>query len=272
LEAKANYTLVGLVILTLVGALIATALWLSVGFEKKPFNTYAVYIRETVSGLNEDAAVKYNGVKVGNVRKIKLNLRDPRQVQILLNIEAGTPITNSTYATLISQGITGVSYVGLAASSSDLTPLEKLPDQPYPIIPAKPSLFNQFDKALSNVSNNVNKVTERIQQVLDDENTANFKKILENMTKFSGELTTTIHKVNGMAVDIGAAGVQVQDSMRLGKNTINQISQDLVPSASALLRRLNIIAGNLEVITNTMKQNPAVIIRGSKPPQRGPGE
>lgn len=272
MESKANYNTVGLIVLILFGALVAAALWLSVGFDQKPYNTYAVYIREAVSGLSEDAAVKYNGVKVGNVRKIKLNRRDPRQVQILLNIEAGTPITTSTYATLISQGITGVSFVGLSADSSDLTPLEKLPDQPYPVIPAKPSLFNQFDKALSSVSNNVNKVSEQIQKVLDNENAANFKKILENMSKFSAELTTTVNKVNGMVIEIGAASMEVQSSMRLGKNTINQISQDLVPSASALLRRLNIIAGNLEQVSFTLKQNPAVIIRGAKPPESGPGE
>lgn len=272
MESKANYTTVGLLVLMLFGALIAAALWLSVGFDQKPYNTYAVFIREAVSGLSEDAAVKYNGVKVGNVRKIKLNRKDPRQVQILLNIEAGTPITTSTYATLISQGITGVSYVGLAASSSDLTPLEKLPDQPYPVIPAKPSLFNQFDKALSSVSDNVNKVSAQIQKVLDNENAANFKKTLENMAKFSGELTSTIHKIDGMVVDIGAASIEVQDSMRLGKNTISQISQDLVPTASALLRRLNVIAGNLEDLSFTLKQNPAAIIRGVKPPEPGPGE
>ncbi len=44
--------------------------------------------------------------------KLNLSQEDPRRVEMLLNIEEGTPITVSTAATLISQGITGNTYVG----------------------------------------------------------------------------------------------------------------------------------------------------------------
>ena len=60
--------------------------------------------------------------------------------------------------------------------------------------------------------------------------------------------------------------------MGSGKNTIDQISQQAVPSATSLLNRLNAIAANLEKVSNEMRQNPSVVIRGSKPPQPGPGE
>lgn len=300
MESKANYTAVGIAVLILFGALIATLLWLSVGFDKKLYNTYAVYINEAVSGLNEDSAVKYNGVKVGYVSKIKLSKKDPRQVQILLSIESGTPITVSTYATLISQGITGTSFVGLAASSNVLTPLEKMPGELYPTIPAKPSLFNQFDRVLRDVSDNVNKVSVQLQKVFDTENVANFKQSLANMQTFSNviaknsqninqslqnadiflknmavvstDLKVGVRKFNGMAKEITIAGAQVNESMRAGKNTINQVSQDLVPSASLLLKRLNAIAANLEELSQSMRQNPSVIVRGSTPPESGPGE
>jgi len=300
LESKTNYTAVGLIVLILLGALIATGLWLSVGFDKKLYNTYAVFIHETVSGLSEESPVKYNGVKVGYVNKIMLNRDDPRQVEILLSIESGTPITVSTYATLITQGITGNTYVGLSATSGSLRPLEKLPNARWPVIPAKPSLFNQLDKVLQDVSTNINKVSLKLQNVFDDENLANFKKtmahmetfsaviannseainhslknadaFLNNMKNVSGKLEASVHKFDAMTVNIGDAGKQIADSMKAGKGTIDQISQEFLPPAATLMRRLNIIAANLEELSSTLRQNPAILLRGTTPREPGPGE
>lgn len=307
MEAKTNYTVVGLVVLILTGALIATGLWLSVGFDQKQYKLYAVYIHEAVSGLSEESPVKFNGVKVGMVRKIELNQTDPQQVRLLLGIEEGTPITTSTTATLMSQGITGTSYVGLSASSSELTPLLKAADEPYPVIPAKPSLFTQLDSALKDVSENVNKVSLEIRRIFDNENAMYVKKTLANMEIFTDviaqnskninqslqsadiflknlssvsedlpeiahELKLGVKKLNGLAATISTAGEKVSSTMEAGKTAIDKISQQTIPPTVTLLRRLDLIAANIEKVSAQMRQNPAVVIRGTTPPQPGPGE
>jgi phospholipid/cholesterol/gamma-HCH transport system substrate-binding protein len=307
LESKTNYTIVGLVVLILTAGLLSAALWLSVGFNQKEYSFYTVYLHESAAGLSEDSPVKYNGVKVGFVKRIRLNKNDPRQVEILLSIEQGTPITTSTSATLISQGITGVTYVGLSAGSPTLTPLQKMPGEPYPVIPAKPSLFNQLDSILKEVSENVNKVSNQTQRIFNEENAtyiknslANIEQLtavfardsshidhslvsadlfLENMAKVSKdfpqmlqELKTGINKFNSLAESISIAGKDVSKTMVAGKNTIDKLSQQTIPPAVVLLRRLNTIAANLEKVSNEMRQNPSVVIRGTTPPKPGPGE
>jgi len=299
--------MVGLAVVLLSAALIAGGLWLSVGFDQKKYTIYAVYMHEAVSGLSEDSAVKYNGVQVGSVLKIELSHIDPQLVKILLNIEDGTPVTTSTTATLISQGITGTTYVGLSTSSSDLTPLQKLPQEPYPIIPSKPSLFNQLDSVLKEVSENVNSVSLELKQVFDQENILNLKKSLANLQKFTDviasnsknidqslkntdtllkniakvsdelpeamrELKNSAHKMGTMATNISQAGVSVTAAMDAGKITIDKISQQAIPPAVTLLRRLDTIAANLEKVSTQMRQNPSVVIRGNTPPAPGPGE
>jgi len=84
LESKANYTVVGIAVLLLTAALLSTALWLSVGFDQKKYTIYAVYLNEAASGLSHDSVVRYNGVKVGYVKSIDLNVSDPQQVILLL--------------------------------------------------------------------------------------------------------------------------------------------------------------------------------------------
>lgn len=307
MESKTNYTIVGITVLILAAGLLSTALWLSVGFNQKVYAFYTVYLRESVSGLSEESAVKYNGVQVGFVKKIKLNKNDPRQVELTLSIEKGIPITTSTSATLISQGITGVTFIGLSAGSSDLTPIQKMPGEPYPVIPAKPSLFNQLDTILKEVSDNVSKVSDQAQRIFNEENATYIRNTLANLDKLSTvmasnskninrslksadvflanmaivsedfpnilkELKAGVHRFNIMATDISHAGKSISKTMDAGKTTVDKLSQQTIPPAVLLLRRLNAISANLEKVSNEMRQNPSVVIRGTKPPQPGPGE
>lgn len=299
--------MVGLSVIILTAGLLAVALWLSVGFDKKKYNIYAVYTREAVSGLTEESPVKFNGVQVGYVLRIELNPTDPQQVKVLLNIEEGTPITISTWATLISQGITGTTYIGLSASSSDLTPLGKIPKEPYPIIPAKPSLFGQLDAVVKAVGDNVNKVAVKINNIFDDDNAEHLKKILANLEAFTqvikendkqisqtlrntnvliknltkasnnipaliDELKTSAVKFNSMAEALSEAGKKVGGAMDAGRITMDKLSQQTIPPAVSLLHRLNNIAANIEQVSAQLRQNPSVLVRGTTPPKPGPGE
>jgi phospholipid/cholesterol/gamma-HCH transport system substrate-binding protein len=307
LETKANYTIVGGVIVVLFGALLSAGLWLSVGFNQKEYSSYTVYLTESVAGLNEQSPVKYNGVQVGVVKKIQLNTNDPRQVELTLSIESSIPITTSTTATLISQGITGVTYVGLAAASSDLSPLQRMAGEPYPVIPAKPSLFNQLDTIIKEVAENVNKVSDQTQRFFNEENALYITRSLANLEEFTAviagnkgsinnslksadiflanmatvskdfpnilnELKTGVHRFNSLASDMSTASKNVTGAMVSGKNAANKISEETLPPAIILLRHLNTISANLEKVSNEMRQNPSVIVRGTKPPKPGPGE
>ncbi|HAT5936626.1 TPA: MCE family protein [Legionella pneumophila] len=307
MESKTNYTIVGLIVLILTAGLLSAGLWLSVGFNQKEYTSYTVYLKESVSGLSVESPVKFNGVQVGYVKEIKLNKNDPRQVELLLNIEKSTPITTSTSATLITQGITGVTYVGLSAGSSELTPLRKMRGEPYPVIPSKPSLLNQLDAVLKEVAENVGAVSEKAQLIFNEENADNVRKSLANIERITEiiadkgqtidsslnnldvfvanmanaskqfpqlikDLKTGISKFKSLADNMSAAGKDVSKTMIAGKNTIDQISQQAIPPAVILLRRLNAISANLEKVSNEMRQNPSVIIRGTKAPKLGPGE
>lgn len=269
MEAKTHYTIVGFCVVLLCAALLGSALWLSTSYDKKNYTSYIVYLNEAVSGLNVDSAVKYNGVPVGSVYRIKLNPNNPQQVRLLLHIERGTPITHSTFATLISQGITGTTFVGLSASSGDLTPLKKRFGEPFPVIPARPSLLNQLDHVLKEVSENVNVVSVRIKSVLDDENINNFKQSLANIRKFSNIMSV---RANKLTKELTSAGENISSTMKAGKSALNKISGEAFPPTMQLLHKLNHVADNLEKVSNELRQNPSVIFRGTKPLTPGPGE
>jgi phospholipid/cholesterol/gamma-HCH transport system substrate-binding protein len=286
LEAKTNYTIVGLAVLFLASSLLAAALWLSIGFDQKKYCLYTVYVHEPISGLSEDSVVKFNGVKVGFVNKIELSQLDPQAVKILLKIEENTPITTSTRATLITQGITGTTYLGLSATSSTFVPLQKTPGEPYPVIPYQASFFNLLEKNMTDISvglkrvlskknaENLKKSLSNLQKITDifADNNENLQKSLRDLPKLIAEFKVSAHEFGSMANDVAKAGRQVSSTMQAGRNSIDKISQQAIPPTVLLLRRLELIAANLEKTSAEMRQNPAVIIRGSAPPKPGPGE
>jgi phospholipid/cholesterol/gamma-HCH transport system substrate-binding protein len=245
--------------------LITVGLWLSVGFERKSYNNYLVYMKESVAGLSEESAVKFNGVKVGQVTNIEFSKVNPQQTKILIRVQQGTPVTTSTYATLITQGITGTTYLGLTPSGSTFMPLQRTPGEPYPVIPAKPSFFNQLQK-------NIKEISDGFKSFLTKENAANLNTALKELPKLVKDLRSSSHEFNQLAESMAETGDEVTSTMKAGKDSIDKISQQALPPAIILLRRLDVIASNLEKVSEQMRQNPGVLIRGTAPQRHGPGE
>src|SRR3990167_263035 len=99
MEANVNYTVVGLFVIILTAAFVFGIIWLSSGaYWEKEYQTYQVFMQESVSGLNIDSPVEYNGVNVGTVSYISIDQKNPKLVQVLLSIKQGTPITLGTRA------------------------------------------------------------------------------------------------------------------------------------------------------------------------------
>lgn len=300
MESKTNYTLVGLFVLVLGSATIFTSLWLSVGLHNKVYHTYAVYMNEAVSGLSEQSVVKFNGVVVGYVKEVALNHEDPQQVRILAEIEAGTPVTTSTTATLMSQGITGLTYIGLKAGTKSNHPLKKEAGEPYPIIPSRPSLLLQLDRAAKDISENFKDVADSVQNILDKDNaialknslrnieelTETFAKqsktmqdiliktnhFLENASRGSDQFPETMENLKKMGRRLAHAGESISETMEEGKITLKTINNQALPPAINFIDKLDRVASNIDALSKELKHNPSMIIRGKTPKRLGPGE
>ena len=279
METKSNYTFIGLAVLTLIVGLISSALWLSVGFDRKTYDTYLIYMDEPVSGLNEESPVKYSGVKVGFISDIQLSPSNPTRVNIIVKIEHDVLITTSTEASLVAQGITGNTFLGLNATTSTRKRLKKKPNDPYPVIPYKPSFYFQLENKINRLFdedniNNMRLIIKNLEEIAQTfkKNDPNIDQSLRELPRLINALETSASRFNSMATNVSVAGIQFTQTMKLGKHTINQLAQQTIPNMIILLRRLDHIASNLEVVSNQLRQNPAIIIRGTAPPKPGPGE
>lgn len=279
MESKVNYTIVGIFVIGMLTAIIVMALWLSVGLSNKTYRYYRVYMNESVAGLSIDSPVQYNGVTVGHVTEMSLNEKNPQQVKLLLAIETDTPITESTTATLMSQGLTGIAYIGLRTNSADLKPIQMEPGEDYPVIKTSPSLMVRLDTAVSELTVNLNQISEELHSVLDTENRQALKETLQNINELTGtlannskELTSTLKSVNTFMANSAKASKQFPELLKNGQMTLQILNEQTLPTVNALITNLTTTSNNLLITSKTIKQNPSVLLRGETAPPPGPGE
>ncbi len=251
METNINYTVVGTFVIVLVAFITLSIIWLSAGFSVEQYTTYEVLMKESVNGLAVDGQVEFNGVNVGTVKEIEISQQDPHVVILLLSIKSNTPITEGTRATLNMKGLTGIGYLALIDKATDTKPLKALSGQSYPTINTAPSLLVRFDTAMTQLTESLHQVSVSIQSLLDQQNLSAIKKILQTMQ---------------------TATQSLPELLQTSRRAMQVITMQTLPAANQAMINLDIITRNMASVSEDIKQNPAVLIRGKQPQVLGPGE
>lgn len=272
MESKVNYTFVGIFVIGLITALILIGIWLSTQWKGKIYNIYAAYMSESVSGLALNSPVKYSGVKVGYVSSITLDPQNPQHVRLLMKIETTAPITETTTATLVEQGLTGVSSIELHAGANHARPLLAKPGELYPVIKTAPSLFTRLDTAVSEFLIRLNKGMDMIDKTFDPRTQESFRRSIKNIDN----ITTTL---SGNMKNFDESMLHIQTFIKKGEIATDQLNVGLKAFSGQTLPQLNQLLGNLTItstqlneVGDQLAQNPSVLIKGRTEPAKGPGE
>jgi phospholipid/cholesterol/gamma-HCH transport system substrate-binding protein len=278
MESKVNFAVVGAFVLILGALLIGGILWLSSGKSyRKAYDTYLVYMSESVSGLSLDAPVRYRGVQVGGVRRIALAPGNPEQVQLTLDIERGTPVKQDTIATLRVQGLTGIAHVELSGDSRDAPALKAAPGEKYPVIRTGPSLMLRLDTAVTALLTNLNRSSESINALLDEQNRIALRRTLANLERLSGtlahaELPQLLKRIQRSA---DAFDRMANETARAGSNTagaIESVRTEALPEARQAITELRELSASLRRFSEALERNPGMLLQGRPAVPPGPGE
>src|SRR6476660_360616 len=111
MENKSHALLAGIFTIALLTAAILIALWFN--RDRVEWVPYEIATKLSIPGLNPQAAVRYRGLDVGKVDDILFDPNAVGQILVRISVRPDTPITQSTFATLGYQGVTGIAYVQL---------------------------------------------------------------------------------------------------------------------------------------------------------------
>ena len=192
MEADKRYFLEGLFVILLTAAVVFGFLWLAKAGGRDDV-LYRIHFEESVSGLALGDPVKFNGVDVGTVDAMAVDLADPRRVRVDVRLHRGTPVRTDTRAVLKLKGLTGTFFVELSGAgpqARDLlaaTPAGQVPEIPADksslatVIDLLPEVLNKFSALESQTSQAVSQASQTMGKVAGLERDA--KKVLGNINE-----------------------------------------------------------------------------------------
>ena len=156
---KTSKFMIGLFVIIGVSIGCIAIIWLGASKYFEKGGTYVTYFDESVQGLQKDSTVKYRGVDVGRVEKIRV-APDNALIEVVMKINLKGELQRSHIAQLKPAGITGIVFIELdrkGPGEQDLSPKISFASE-YPIIASKPSDIKQILSGVQGVLENLNKI------------------------------------------------------------------------------------------------------------------
>lgn len=218
MENRAHALIAGAFVL-LLGAAAAFAVWWF-GGDRLQTRDLIVVTTQNIGGLNQQAQVRYRGIRVGRVESIRLDPDDVRNILLQIRIDAAVPVTHGTVAKLGYQGVTGIAHIQLEETGQDTRPL--LASATPPRIEMQPSLIDELADSGRATMVEARRFLANINALLGPENRASMGQTLQHLQQASARLEGTL--------------AQVQQT--LSPAAVRDLQQTLAEGA-ALSRKLN---------------------------------
>ncbi len=201
-------------------------LWLASVEIDQEFTSYDIIFESAVTGLSEAGDVRYSGIKVGEVSRLTIDPNDPSRVIARIRVDATTPVSVDTNATLEFQGLTGVSYIQLSGGGPKSEKLEAPEGQEVASILAEPSVFEAIFSGAPDVLASVGRAALMVQQILGPENQQSATSILESVDTITGtiaarseEISSLIENTEKLSADLSESTAQIK-SLTTGLNRL----------------------------------------------------
>jgi len=190
--------------------------------------TYVTYFDESVQGLQGDSIVKYRGVDVGRVERIRV-APDNKLIGVVLKVSMRENLADNTMAQLKAAGITGVMFIELdrrKPDEPDLSPKLNFPTE-FPVIPSRPS---EMRRIISQIDGLVAKIDQ-----IDTQG-------ISNQLKFTGKAVEDFFKGKEMKTILVKLGSTTTNLDKITHPT-GRLEEVLVDSRETLKSMRTLLAG-----------------------------
>ena len=255
METRANYVIVGIFTLVAIVSAFAFVYWASGIGERGETTMLRIRIPGSASGLGRGSAVLFNGVKVGDIRRVYIDVMNPTVAIADAEVDRLTPITKSTQADVGIAGLTGQANIELRGAN-----------------PTEPNLLDEAEQqgTMAEITANPSAVTNLLQTAQDIFKRAdNVLNSLETFTRdVRGPLTPTAQNVEKFS----QALADNSDGIDKFLTSVSALSEELagvsgkldgtLKAAEDLLKsvdreKIQNIVGNVETFTRSLKEQSA---------------
>ena len=233
METRASHVLIGAFAFATLILGFLFVLWLGKLSLDREWEYYDIVFTEAVTGLTVGGAVQYNGIQIGEVRKLSLDPKDPARVIAHARVAGDTPVKVDTRAKLALTGLTGVAVIQLSGGTANAAPLQRRPGQAYPTIVADTSALQKLITSSEDIITSLNDVVLRVSSLLGQENLDKIDATLDHIEQITSE-------VSGKRTDIGALITNLRDASEGIEATLQR--------ADAMITRMEAATGKAEAL------------------------
>jgi phospholipid/cholesterol/gamma-HCH transport system substrate-binding protein len=180
MENRSYALMTGFFTIALLVAAVLVGMWLNRDrSERVPFE---IVTTQSIPGLNPQATVRYRGLEVGRVDDIIFDPQVTGQILIKMSVDAGSPITTTTFASLGYQGVTGIAFIQLDDDRTG-SPLLRSNSEHPGRIPLRPGLLDQLEKRGLAILEKTERITASIDKLMSPENQQTIIGAFDNIGK-----------------------------------------------------------------------------------------
>ena len=305
MESRVNYVRVGIFVTVFIVGLLGFAFWLMKFGTQEKYDTYLIYMQESVAGLSKDSAVKYMGVDAGVVETIVINPKNTGQVEVYVKIEQSIPIKEDMLASLKFYGLTGLAYLEIRGIDNN-SPLLTSKNGKIAVIKSAPSTYARLDESLTYLASQLSTAFESMEKLLNEKNLANIEnslanisqithnfkaikatRIIENIKNSFAKLNTIManaaysikDEAKGAFDQFEKASLSMQTLMqdldktlKRGDYNINNIAEPTMGQLNELLLEVQSLATQMQNAVKSIQESPSDLLFKKKEQKLGPGE
>jgi phospholipid/cholesterol/gamma-HCH transport system substrate-binding protein len=250
MENKSHALLAGIFTLSLLVIAILLALWFN--RDKVEWVPYEIATKLSVPGLSPQAAVRYRGLDVGRVDKIVFDPAIPGQILVRISIKPDTPITQSTYATLGYQGVTGIAYVQLDDDGSK--PIRMISSKhQIARIELRPSLFDNLETRGLAILEQTEALTKRLNTLVNSENQKLMLNAFDNISRAATAIGTIPKQLEPTLAALPALSKEAKATLS-SVSTLSRDATKLTGNLNQLASRLQAPDGVIQTFSTTAGQ------------------
>jgi phospholipid/cholesterol/gamma-HCH transport system substrate-binding protein len=269
METKANYVFIGAA--TVIGALLIMlfSMWISTGEYRRGFNEYDVVFDDPVRGLTEGGEVRFNGIKVGEVKSLRIDPDNTNRVIARIRVSTDVPVKTDSEAQLEPIGLTGVTLIQLSSGSADAELLRPGFAGPPPRIQGRGSQIDVIVARGEEVALRASEAMAAVRDLLTDENIARVTRIVQNLERVSDELAdqrSVVTQSGEAAREIAQLARQMQADLAELDQVISQVndaagvaSGETLPEITLAAEEIRRAASSISRVASNLDENPSVL-------------
>jgi phospholipid/cholesterol/gamma-HCH transport system substrate-binding protein len=271
METRANYVMVGIFTLATVLAAFAFVYWTAGLGDRGEVATLRFRIHGSASGLVRGSVVMFNGVKVGDVTRVYIDVSNPGVAIADTQVDRLTPVTRSTQADVGLAGLTGQANIEMRGGNPAEPNLLDLADEQDTIaeLTANPSAVANLLESAQSLFVRADAVLTQLEGFATDAR-GPLTQTLKNVEKFSAALADNSDAIDEFLSSVGtlsqsltAVSGRLDSTLAAAEELIGSVDREqikeTVASIEAFTRRLNDSTGNLDRIMKGVEEGVASI-------------